>query len=133
MAFLGTPATPTFVGIYPLQDVYSGIPHTEYVPNISGYTCLRICPNLYLHSLYRMCTQVYSSLLPRPLPDFVLRLWRKFFSHSHKTKSGSGLEMRLGISVTEYLILIPVICFWLAHSCSELLVSFFKSRQNATF
>ena len=39
-----------------------------------------------------------GSLVPRPLPDFISQLGRKFLSflHSCEIKSGSGLGMRLG-------------------------------------
>ena len=37
-----------------------------------------------------------SSLVPRPLPDFISQPWRKIFLHSCEIKSGSGLGTRLG-------------------------------------
>ena len=38
------------------------------------------------------------SLVPRPLPDFILQLWRK--------KSGSGLGMRLSITLRAHKVII---------------------------
>ena len=40
-----------------------------------------------------------ASLVPRPLPDFILQLWRTDFLEGGDIKSGSGLGMRL---VTNY-------------------------------
>ena len=37
---------------------------------------------------------IHTSLVPRPLPDFILQLWRKI-GHGCEIKSGSGLGTRL--------------------------------------
>ena len=60
----------------------------------------RTFPLVFLET--NSCPTLYLPLFPetinilRPLPDFILQLWRKLiFLHSCKIKSGSGLRMRL--------------------------------------
>ena len=43
-----------------------------------------------------------ASLVPRPLPDFILQPWRTHFLEGGEIKSGSGLGMRLATNYAPY-------------------------------
>ena len=47
-----------------------------------------------IHCIFTVQDKI-PSLVSRPLPDFISRLWRDQFLHSYKTKSGRGLGRRL--------------------------------------
>ena len=66
-------------------------------------------PDLYTASH----TKCLASFIPRPLPDFILQLWRKLRVFlSCETKSGSGLGTRLSLSYCFSMGFIRVFYIW---------------------
>ena len=66
-------------------------------------------PDLYTASH----TKCLASFIPRPLPDFILQLWRKLRVFlSCETKSGSGLGTRLSLSYCFSMGFIRMFFIW---------------------
>ena len=64
---------------------------------------------------------MHSSLIPRPLPDFILQLWRKIGSCEIKSGSGLGTKLHAQMNSMQLATCVAVIFQDLTHTHALLL------------